>query len=79
MTWVGTNLEGRIANLRGWRYSTFDGLPNTWLKEIVADKAPLWTAPPRGLSEIKTLRATAPPIPSLGFRFNHPNFTVQTL
>jgi hypothetical protein len=66
MTWVGTNLEGRIANLRGWRYATLDDLPNTWLKEIVVDKAPLWTAPPKDLSEVETLRATVPyPVPGL--------------
>ncbi|MDX2225079.1 MAG: hypothetical protein SFV21_20145 [Rhodospirillaceae bacterium] len=60
MSWVGTNLEGRIANQHGWRYATFDDIPNTWLKAIIRDKAPLWTAPPTTMAEIDKLRAQVP-------------------
>jgi len=67
MTWVGTNLEGNIANQRGWRFDTFDEIPNSWLKETIQSHAPMWTAPPKTLAEIETLRAQIPiPLPDFG-------------
>lgn len=60
MSWVGTNLEGNIANQRGWRFDAFDDIPNGWLKSIIMDKAPMWTAPPRDMAEIDNLREQVP-------------------
>ena len=66
MTWVGTNLDGSIANQRGWRFPTFNAIPNEWLKNIVRDKAPLWMGPPKDMAEIKSQRETLPfPVPGL--------------
>ncbi len=66
MSWVGANLEGRIANMHGWRYATFDDVPNLWLKNTIRDKAPLWAGPPTTLAEIERLRSTVPyPVPDL--------------
>ena len=66
MSWVGTNLEGRIANMHGWRYATFDDVPNPWLKDTIRDKAPMWTGPPTTMTEIERLRNTVPyPVPGL--------------
>lgn len=67
MTWVGTNLEGNIANMRGWRFPDFDAIPNDWLATIIRDKAPLWMGPPHNMAEIERQRATLPfPVPGLG-------------
>lgn len=67
MSWVAANLEGRISSMHGWRYATFDDIPNAWLKNIVKTKAPEWTAPPMTLAEIEKLRATIPyRVPGLG-------------
>lgn len=67
MTWVGSNLEGSIANQRGWRFPSFDAIPNDWLKTIIRDKAPMWMGPPKDMAEIETLRATVPyAVPGLG-------------
>jgi len=60
MTWVGTNLEGNVANQRGWRFGSFEDIPNAWLKTIVRDKAPLWMGPPADMAEIERLRNTVP-------------------
>lgn len=66
MSWVGTNLEGRIANMHGWRYGAFGDVPNAWLKSIISEKAPLWTSPPKDMAEIEALRSTVPyPVPGL--------------
>lgn len=67
MTWVGTNLDGDIANQRGRRYDAFNDIPNAWLKDIIREKAPLWTGPPLNMDEIEDLRETVPyPVPGLG-------------
>lgn len=67
MTWVGTNLDGNIANQRGHRYDSFEAIPNAWLKDMIRDKAPLWTGPPKEMAEIEALRATVPfAVPALG-------------
>ncbi|MEQ8509100.1 MAG: hypothetical protein RIB43_08855 [Rhodospirillaceae bacterium] len=67
MTWVGTNLEGNIANQRGWRFGAFDDIPNAWLKTVIREQAPLWMAPPSDMAEIGRLRNTVPfPVPGLG-------------
>lgn len=67
MTWVGTNLDGDIANQRGHRYDSFEAIPNAWLKDMIRDKAPLWTGPPKEMAEIEALRATVPfAVPGLG-------------
>ena len=66
MSWVGTNLEGQIANLRGWRFGAFDDVPNSWLTKTIRTKAPLWMGPPTTLAEIERLRTTVPyPVPGL--------------
>ena len=67
MSWVGTNLEGNIANQRGWRFATFDAIPNDWLKTIVRNKAPVWMESPKDMAEIERLRGTIPvQVPGLG-------------
>lgn len=67
MTWVGTNLEGSIANQRGHRYDSFEAIPNDWLKNMIREKAPVWTGPPKDMGEIDELRATVPyQVPELG-------------
>ena len=60
MTWVGTNLEGNIANQRGWRFDAFDDIPNDWLKSTITNKARLWTGPPQDMNEIEQLRQDVP-------------------
>lgn len=67
MTWVGTNLDGNIANQRGWRFGAFDDIPNAWLKTVIREQAPLWMEPPADMAEIERLRNTVPfPVPGLG-------------
>lgn len=67
MYWVGTNLAGRIANMHGWRFDSFDEIPNAWLRATVRERAPEWTAPPRSLAEIEALRRRVPyRVPGLG-------------
>jgi len=67
MAWVGTNTEGRINNMHGWRFASFDDVPNTWLKTFIRDKAPLWVAPPTEMAEIEKIRANSPyRVPALG-------------
>ncbi len=60
MTWVGTNLEGNIANQRGWRFDSFGNIPNTWLASTISEKAPMWMAPPHDMDEIEDLRTQVP-------------------
>jgi hypothetical protein len=60
MNWVGANLEGRIANMHGWRFDSFDEIPNAWLRATVRGRASEWTAPPRSLAEIEALRRQVP-------------------
>lgn len=67
MAWVGTNTEGRINNMHGWRFSSFEDVPNAWLKTIIREKAPLWMAPPTEMAEVEKILANSPyRVPALG-------------
>lgn len=67
MTWTSATLDGRIANMHGWRFAAFDDIPNAWLKSTIREKAPLWMAPPRDMAEIESIRTNTPyAVPGLG-------------
>ena len=59
-TWAGANTAGSLSNMIGWRYPTFDAIPNEWLKVHIRKNGPMWVAPPKDMTEIETLRKTIP-------------------
>jgi hypothetical protein len=59
-TWSSGNTAGTMPNMMGWRFPTFDAVPNEWLKTHIKKNGPLWMVPPKDMAEIETLRKTLP-------------------